>query len=94
MELYDRGAKDVILDMQMSIYVDLEYANLPMAATLDMQISWFSNSTKIIHQKVFKKRIAEVGMNIDDWREFTSILNMQISPWLLSWICIIADFLT
>ena len=39
-----------------------------------------------------EKKNCEDQMNIDDWRAFTSLLNMQISPWQPSWICKLADF--
>ena len=51
-----------------------------MAAILDMQISQFSSSTRAIYQKKLR------GLD-EYWRlvsVFTSILNMQISPWLQS----------
>ena len=42
---------------------------------------WLSNPSECVH-----KKNCEDGMNIDDWRAFTSILNMQISPWRPSWL--------
>ena len=41
--------------------IDSGYANQPVAAILDMQISWFSNLNRIIHQRVFRKKIAKTG---------------------------------
>ena len=49
-----------------------------MAVIFDMQFSWFLNSNRIIHQRVFRKKIAKIGCTLA--RECTSILNMQISP--------------
>ena len=59
------------------------YNRSAMAATFDMQIGKFSNSNppKRVHKK------SKNQINIDDWRAFTSILNMQISPWWPSWLC-------
>ena len=62
------------------------YVNKLVAAILAIQISWFSNLSRIIHQSVLKKNHNDL-MNIEDWRAVTSILDMQISPWLPSWIC-------
>ena len=40
---------------QESIYVDLKYGNKSMAAILNMQISWFSNSARIIIRACWEK---------------------------------------
>ena len=47
-----------------------------MTAIFDMQISWFSNFSKIIHQRVFRKKIAKFG-----WILATGELSRR------SWIC-------
>ena len=112
-----------------------------MAAILGMEISWFSNSTREIHQRVFRIKIAKIwwsmatgerlhrswiyklahcghieyanqlifkldqdnlseivekkiAKNIGDWRVFTLILEMQISPWRPCLIRKLADFRT
>ena len=41
-----------------------------------------------------QKKNSEDQMNIDDWRAFTSIWDMQISQGRPSWICQINDFPT
>ena len=61
---------------QESIYVDLKYGNKSMAAILYMQISWFSNSARIIIRAYWEK-ILEDWINIEDWRVFTSDVNFE-----------------
>ena len=40
-----------------------------------MQISWFSNLSRIIHQRVFEKNL-EDRINIVNWRAFTSDVDL------------------
>ena len=43
------------------VYFDLVYANQPIADMFNMQISRFFKSTRIIHQRVFRKFFVEIG---------------------------------
>ena len=49
-----------------------------------MQISWFSNSDRIIHQRVFRKKNCEDRMNIGDCRALieTKFLYFLFLTWL------------
>ena len=38
-----------------------------MATMLNMQISWYSNSNRIIHQRVFRKKIVKIGWILATW---------------------------
>ena len=43
------------------------YNTSAMVAILDMQISWFSNSTREVHQRVFRKKFAKISWH-DAWQ--------------------------